>query len=400
MSTWFRSRRSSTRISGHTKPRRYRPAFDELEAREVPATGFLLSGLSSTVAGVEGKVTLTAINADGSWDSAYTGTVHFASSDTKAALPADISVVNGTAQAMVTLETAGTQTLTATDLAHPSITGSLGAGQPGAGFTQAPSPGGGLIASSWLDPDGSDADMYAYDNFTLDSNQSITEVDWRGGYIYNAFYSHASNFTITIFDSILGGAQPLVTNPQLPETYLATYSVGGNAGETYAGTVNGAALYDYQFVLPKAFAAAAGHTYWIRIEASQVGYPDWGIAVGTGGNASHFQFSTGAARFSYGSGDEAFTLKTVALPGVIVTPASTSQLVLSQLPLPPAPARPTSSRSPPRTRSAISPPATPARFTSAAPIGRRPSPPTTTSARPTTDARRSAPPSSAPARNR
>lgn len=177
-------------------------------------------------------------------------------------------------------------------------------------YSQPPSASGGLIASSWVDPNGSDSDVYVYDNFTLQADAAITEVDWRGGYIYGAMYGKASNFTVTFFDSIAGGSQPLVTNPQLPETYLAKFNVGGTAGETPAGTIGGVAMYDYHYVLPTTFQATANHTYWVRVEASQPSYPDWGIAVGTGGNNQHFQFSTGSAHFSFGASDAAFTLLT------------------------------------------------------------------------------------------
>ena len=51
-------------------------------------------------------------------------------------------------------------------------------------FSYPPDPSGVLIQSSWLPPDGSDADFYAYDDFTLGSSQTITEVTWRGGYFH------------------------------------------------------------------------------------------------------------------------------------------------------------------------------------------------------------------------
>lgn len=335
--SWFRSlSRSSSASRRKVRPQtrgRFRPGLETLEGREVPTAGFLLSGFSSAVAGVAADVSVTAINTDGTTDTAYTGKVHFSSSDPQAILPSDASLVNGVGSFPVEFLTAGTQTLTATDTLDSTITGNLSSGsQAGPGFAQAPSASGGVVLSSWCDPNGSDADMYAYDNFILSSNQAINEVDWRGGYYYGAPYGKAWDFSITIFDSILGGSQPLVTNPQLPETYLAQYHVGGNAGETYVGAAGGIAMYDYHFVLPTAFQAVGGHTYWLRIEASQVGYPDWGVALSTAGNNQHFQFSTGAARFSYGGGDEAFTLKTTETVGVVVSPAATAQLVVSALP--------------------------------------------------------------------
>lgn len=189
-------------------------------------------------------------------------------------------------------------------------------------FEQPPSAGGGVVLSSWVDPNGSDADMYAYDNFTLGSSQAITEIDWRGGYFYGGPYGRVSNFQVTFFESIAGGSQPHVTNPQLPEIFLAQYDVGGTAGETLAGTFGGVAMYDYQFVLPTPFQAAANTKYWVRIEASQTGYPDWGLATGTGGDNTHFNFSTGAARFSFGGGDEAFKLLASSAPTFAIAASS------------------------------------------------------------------------------
>jgi hypothetical protein len=180
-------------------------------------------------------------------------------------------------------------------------------------FSYPPSPAGGLIQSSLVFPNNSDQDMYAYDVFTLASNQLITEVDWRGGYIHNALGGPVINFTVTIFPNVAVGARPLVTNPSQEETnpvYLVKYLVGGNAGETFAGVFGGTMMYDYKFVLPTPFLAVAGTPYWLRIEAFQNTYPDWGIAVGTGGDGQYYRFSTALAQFLFiPGGDTSFTLK-------------------------------------------------------------------------------------------
>ncbi len=179
-------------------------------------------------------------------------------------------------------------------------------------FSYPPSATGGLIQSSLVFPNNSDQDMYAYDVFTLTSTQLITEVDWRGGYIH-ALGGPVTNFTVTIFANVAVGARPLVTNPSQEETnpvYLAKYVVGGNAGETFAGVFGGTVMYDYKFVLPTPFLAVAGTPYWLRIEAYQNSYPDWGIAVGTGGDGQYYRFSTGLAQFLFiPGGDISFTLK-------------------------------------------------------------------------------------------
>ncbi len=187
---------------------------------------------------------------------------------------------------------------------------SLGVASARAGvvFSYPPSPSGGIVSSSWVDPDGSDSDMYAYDDFTLAATAAITEVRWRGGYGLNAPFGNVFDFTIHFYESIAGGSQPHVTNPELPEIYLAYYHVGNNAGETPAGVFGGSMMYDYHYSLPMPFVAQAGVKYWIKIEASQPGYPDWGTSVGTGGNGYHFRYSTGLAMFQNVPSDTCFTL--------------------------------------------------------------------------------------------
>ncbi len=169
-------------------------------------------------------------------------------------------------------------------------------------------PAGGLFLSSWYPPNGTDADEYAYDDFTLPATHAITQVAWRGGYLRGG--SQVTGFTITIFPSLADGTQPQTGNPQLAESPLAAYKVTGSAGQTPAGTIAGIAFYDYSFTLPTPFQATGGTKYWIRIEGEQPSQPDWGMASATGGDGMYFRFQTGAARFStIKSGDLAFTLR-------------------------------------------------------------------------------------------
>ena len=166
-------------------------------------------------------------------------------------------------------------------------------------YTQPHDGSGTICKSAWYDPNGLDGDEYAYENFTLNANQPITKLRWRGGYTNyksGAGKSPVYDFTISIYPSISAGIQPdIVAGP------LKTYVVGSNAGETYAGNFGGTDMYDYEFVLPTTFNAAAGTKYWIKLYASQgvtptYGWPpDWGLAKGTGGNGSHFDEITGGS---------------------------------------------------------------------------------------------------------
>jgi uncharacterized delta-60 repeat protein len=92
----------------------------------VDPSSFSLTAPATTTAGVALTLTVQALNANGSNASAYTGTVHFTSSDSQAVLPADYTFTSsdaGSHSFSVTLKTAGTQTATATDTAVSSVTG-------------------------------------------------------------------------------------------------------------------------------------------------------------------------------------------------------------------------------------------------------------------------------------
>lgn len=87
-----------------------------------------VTGMTNPVqAGTAGAVTVRSIDAFGNAVPAYFGTVHFTSSDPAAILPADAAFTggdNGARGFVVTLKTAGTRSITATDTSTASITGS------------------------------------------------------------------------------------------------------------------------------------------------------------------------------------------------------------------------------------------------------------------------------------
>lgn len=176
-------------------------------------------------------------------------------------------------------------------------------------FAQPIDPNGKLFLSSWLDPNGSDFDQYVWDNFTLQSNETITQINWYGGYdpLKNGIGGPVVDFTVAIYSSIAAGTEPAVANPP-----LITYQTGGSAGETTIGQVNGIPMYAYTFSLPTSFVASAGVKYWMHIKAFQHGSsPDWGLSSGTGGDGNHYRWGSGSGGDSgYRSvpGDVAFTL--------------------------------------------------------------------------------------------
>lgn len=177
-------------------------------------------------------------------------------------------------------------------------------------FAHVPTPGGGINASAWVTPDGSDSDMYAWDCFVLDETQTITEVRWRGGYKFNGQYGKAVDFRISFFNSNASGFEPLITalpEHESQETVIKTFHTNNSAGESLAGVSGGVVMYDYHYTLPTPITLQGGVNYWFRVVAGQpIPYPDWGMA--TGGTGSHFKFNQGAAMFQNWPHDLAFSL--------------------------------------------------------------------------------------------
>ena len=97
-----------------------------------PTTQLVVSAFpSSTTAGAAHSLTVTAEDVGGNVTTAYRGTVHFTSSDGQATVPANYTFTGADAGVHtftngVTLKTAGTQSITATDTVTGSITGTQG----------------------------------------------------------------------------------------------------------------------------------------------------------------------------------------------------------------------------------------------------------------------------------
>src|SRR5205085_2202034 len=91
------------------------------------ATHFTVSAPASATAGSAFNFTVTALDQFNNTATGYGGTVHFTSSDGAATLPTGRAPTNGTGTFSATLETAGSQTITATDTATSSITGTSNA---------------------------------------------------------------------------------------------------------------------------------------------------------------------------------------------------------------------------------------------------------------------------------
>jgi hypothetical protein len=87
------------------------------------ATHLSVTAPPTSTAGTPVSITVSALDASNNVVTSYTGIVHFTSTDAQAALPANSTLTNGTGTFSVTLKTAGSQTITATDTVTASITG-------------------------------------------------------------------------------------------------------------------------------------------------------------------------------------------------------------------------------------------------------------------------------------
>ena len=94
------------------------------------AVSLSVSGLASPrTSGVAGSIAVTALDAGAHVFTGYRGRVHFTSSDPAAILPADYTFTGadgGSHAFSVTLRTAGTRSVTATDVATATLTGTQG----------------------------------------------------------------------------------------------------------------------------------------------------------------------------------------------------------------------------------------------------------------------------------
>ncbi len=87
------------------------------------ATHFSVTAASPQVAGASFPATVTALDANNATATLYAGTVKITSSDSAAVLPANATLTNGVGTFAVTLNTKGSQTVTATDTVTGSIAG-------------------------------------------------------------------------------------------------------------------------------------------------------------------------------------------------------------------------------------------------------------------------------------
>jgi hypothetical protein len=152
------------------------------------ASSFSITGLATTTAGSAITFTVSALDSNGNVLPGYVGTVHFTSSDPQAGLPADYTFTaadQGSHTFTITLRTAGLQSVSASDLLAPTVTGSV------TGINVTPAAASSFVVSGY--PSTAVADTSA--------SVTVTAVDACGNV--------ATGYTGTVHFTSLGILEPL-----------------------------------------------------------------------------------------------------------------------------------------------------------------------------------------------
>jgi hypothetical protein len=257
----------------------------------LPATHFALSVPVSATAGNGFSITVKAQDSLNQTVTAYSGTVHFASSDALASLPANATLVGGVGVFSVTLKTAGLQTISSQDIVAGTIAGTstaitvfggaathLALAAPASAIAGTPIP----LTVTALDLFGNRALGYA-GTIHFASSDSLAVLPpnstvSNGIGIFSATLKSAGGQMVTVSDVLVGGLSPatatVTVNPAaaarfalvVPSAFqpgsafaftVMALDTFGNAASTYTGSVRFTTS-DPQGMLPSPSTLAAG----------------------------------------------------------------------------------------------------------------------------------------------
>ncbi|MHB8717845.1 MAG: beta strand repeat-containing protein [Candidatus Dormibacteria bacterium] len=191
---------SSTVTAGDTSAPTLTSTSGSITVSPGPAATFVWRGAPSNVtSGNSFSASITVTDREGNTVTSYRGTVHFSSSDGSATLPADHTFVaadGGVDTVTVTLRTPGPQTLTATDTATASVTGTSGQ----------------IIVST---PPGFNAGAVGSPSVAVTPSQQLVFWQGAGGHLMEAWYQYGWNGPVDVTASAFGGADPLTSAPSV-----------------------------------------------------------------------------------------------------------------------------------------------------------------------------------------
>ncbi len=259
----------------------------------------VLSAPTSATAGASFSLTVKADTSGGAIDGSYRGTIQFSSTDVSAGLPANYTFTaadDGSHTFTITLKTAGSQSITATDTTTSAVTGTL------SGITVSPAAASQFILSGLgstvtagttqsvtvtaEDAYGNVATGYAGTvNFTssdasavLPASYTFTTSD-KGIHTFSLTFKTAGTQSVTVADSTAGitaTKSGIVVSPAAPTNLVATVISSSQINLTWTGAA-GATGYQIQ-------ESSNGTSGWTQVGTTAAGttsYQQTGLAAGT-----------------------------------------------------------------------------------------------------------------------
>jgi len=318
------------------------------------AATLAVSGFPSpTTAGASNTFTVTALDPYGNTATGYTGSIHFSSSDAQAALPADYTYTAGDGGSHVfstALKTAGTQSLSATDVNAASITGTQG------NITVAPAAAASFVVSGFpstttagashnftvtaLDAYGNTATEYAGTvHFTSSDGQASVPADYAfasgdaGVHTFNATLKTAGTQSLTATDSVASAITGVQGGITVNPTAAAIFTVSGfptptTAGDSHKFTVTALDAYG------NTATGYAGTVHFTSSDAQASVPADYAFTSGDAGVHTFNATLRTAGTQSLTATDSAASAITGVQGGITVNPAAAAIFTVSGYPTP------------------------------------------------------------------
>ncbi|HEY2154571.1 MAG TPA: fibronectin type III domain-containing protein, partial [Isosphaeraceae bacterium] len=286
-----------------------------------PSDHLIISSSTTDVAGNALSVTVTADNASNATDAGFTGTVNFSSTDAQAGLPSSYTFTpadKGSHTFGVTLKTAGSQTVTASDAAISSTatTPSIAVSPAAAGqfllsglSSTATAGASQSFTVTAKDPYGNVATGYTGTVNVTSSDATISPIAYTftaadaGKHAFGLTFKTAGTQSVTAADTTttkFSATQSGITvSPAAPVSLAATAVSTSQINLTWTGSV-GATGYTIQ----RSLSSTGG---WAQVGTTAAGtttYADTGLATGTayyyrvqatGGSGSGYSNTASAA---------------------------------------------------------------------------------------------------------
>ena len=294
-------------VSGHT-------GTASLTVNAGSATHLVVSSGTSQVAGTPFTVTVTAEDAHGNTAAAYSGTVHFTSSDGQAVLPANSALSSGTGTFSLTLKTAGSQSITTTDTVTSSITGS----ESGIMVNHAAAASSVVVIS----PSGASVTAGATKTYSAEATDAYgNNWDATGSVTWSISSGAGGSWSSNVYTSATAGTWTVTADNGAGVTGTASLTV------THASAVSIAVSPATDSITagnPETYSAEATDAYGNNWDAT--GSVTWSISSGAGGSWSSNVYTSATA----GSWTVTGTYETTTATAQLTVNAVTYQITVTQ----------------------------------------------------------------------